>query len=132
MSGDDVRHDRELLQRTAARRTRRGWWFLAGLAVPALVITPIAALAAAGGTVSTGDVAVAFIPALVAVTVGVVLVPWMRRRAAEPEPLAGVDKGTRRAVWQALRTGNARDATIDALAREAADRTVRNSFRSAV
>jgi predicted lysophospholipase L1 biosynthesis ABC-type transport system permease subunit len=37
-------------------------------------------------------------------------------------------RDTRRAVQRALRTGHADDARIDALARETADRTVRNKW----
>ena len=44
----------------------------------------------------------------------------MRRRARNPELLAGADRSTQAAIRRALRDGHTTDARIDALAREAA------------
>jgi hypothetical protein len=46
----------------------------------------------------------------------------------DPSPPTGNSRGTRRAVQRALRTGHARDARIDALTRDLADRAVRNTW----
>jgi hypothetical protein len=127
MSSQDVIPDRAQLRRTATRRTRRGWLLLAALAVLALVVTPVVVLLV-NGRPPGADVALAFVPAVVTVAVGAPVAWWIHRRRREPELIAGADRGTRRAVWRALRTGHAPDARIDALAREAADRNVRNSW----
>jgi hypothetical protein len=55
---------------------------------------------------------------------------WLRRRRPHwqtPPLSAGAKRDTRRAVRRAIRTGNAPDARIDALAREQAEKTVGNS-----
>ena len=127
MTSEDAVPDRERLRHVAAQRTRRSWWVVAALAA-ALFLLPLTLLIADGGPFSAGEIVVAFIPPTVAVLIGVVGLRRMRRREGGPELLAGADRGTRRAVQRALRTGRAPDARIDALAREAADRTLRNSW----
>jgi hypothetical protein len=128
MTGADVIPDRDELRRVAARRTRTGGWVILVLVVLALLVVPVAVLIATRGSLSGGEIVILLVPLLAALAAGLVVVRWMRRRMGEPQLLAGADRGTRRAVQQALRTGQARDARVDALAREAADRTVRNSW----
>jgi cytochrome bd-type quinol oxidase subunit 2 len=128
MASDDAIPDREQMRHAARRRTRRSWWLVAAMAVAALILTPVGVLITHDGPLTTGETIIVFVPVLVGILGGVVAAWWLRRRQGEPQLLAGADRGTRRAVWRAIRTGHPADARIDALAREAADRTVRNSW----
>jgi hypothetical protein len=128
MSDQDVIPDRDQLRAEAVRRTRRGWWPLAVL-VGLLVLIPVVLLAVGAKRVTGGLVVALFLPPLVAVIVGAVVLRQMRRNNQDPGLLAGASRDTRRAATRALRTGHAPDARIDALARDLAARTVRRSWQ---
>ena len=70
------------------------------------------------------------IPAAVFIAVVLPMTWWVRRRRPQwqtPPLAAGAERDTRRAVQRAIRTGQAPDARIAALAHEQAAKTVRNT-----
>jgi Na+/melibiose symporter-like transporter len=127
MSSDDVVSDREALRETARRRTRRGWWVVGGVLAFALASFIVGLLASTGASLGAATVII-----MAAVLVGIVAALgvgwWLRRRDGEPPLASGANRGDRRAIQDALRTGQPRDARIDALTRQTADRNVRNSW----
>ena len=127
MSSDDAVPDREALRDTAGRRTRRGWWLLGGVLAFALASFIIGVLASNDTSLAAGTVIIIG-SVLAGAAGGVGVAWWLRRRDGQPLLASGGSRGTRRAVQQALRTGEPRDARIDALTRETAERTVRNSW----
>ena len=127
MTSHDVIPDREQLRAEAERRTRRGWWFVA-VVVALLVLGPTAVLMAGGARVTGGEALVVFLPAIVGIVAGAVVLRRLRRHDHGRNLVDGAGRETRRAGRRALRTGHAPDARIDALARELAARTVRNSW----
>ncbi|MDG4824888.1 hypothetical protein O7635_23815 [Asanoa sp. WMMD1127] len=129
MAADDAIPDRAELTRTAARRSRNGR-FIATivLVVLPLVLTPMALMAGSSGSLSSRE-AVGLVGMLwVVAALGAVVAWGIHRLRPRPPLLAGTSRTTRRAVQQALRTGQPHDARIDALAREAAQRTLRGSW----
>ena len=128
MTSDDAVPDRQQLEHAARRRTRRGWYWGAVSATAVLLGFPAAALLTSEGLLSAGETVVVFIPGMVGVLAGGAFVWWVRRRQGNPQLLAGANRGTRSAVRRALRTGGTSNARIDALTRETADHTVRNSW----
>jgi MFS family permease len=128
--------DREVLRDAAARRGRRyAWWGLAvGGAV--LVIGGVlgASLAVRDGFAEGGH-RVSVSGVVLVVGLGLVLSAMplsafviMRRRARDPVLVLGADRATRAAVRRALRDGRTADPRIDVLARDLAQRTLRNRW----
>jgi hypothetical protein len=128
MNIQDAVPDREELRGNAVRRTRRVWWLVAAVIVVSGLLIPLAVLISVNGSLSGAAFVLLLIPVVVGVALGVCLTWLIRRRDGGPALLAGADGSTRRAVRQALRTARPSDARVDALARESADRTVRNSW----
>lgn len=118
--------DHDELRRTAHRRTRRGRSAtVAGVAV--LVIgVPLLTWLVIGGPPTPLRLAVAIVPTAVGVLAGLAALRLLRGRGRDgdrPALVLGADPDTRRSVREALRTGRARDARVDALARDAAERS---------
>lgn len=97
-----------------------------------LMLTPVVLILtdhAAHPTDRIQILAFGLIPAAALIAVVLPMTWWLRRRHPQrttPPLTAGAERNTRRAVQRAIRTGHAPDARIEALAREQADKTVRN------
>jgi hypothetical protein len=124
-AGGGVTSDR----RDAERRAVRRWWLVFGLVTLAVLTLPLyLGLADANRWMAGDRHVVLLVPCGVFTLAVAILLAVVIRRGSDPFPWYGGDEGpTRRTVHRALRTGQAPDERVDALAREAAGRTVRNS-----
>jgi hypothetical protein len=113
--------DREELRRTAAQRVRRTWLISAvAWAVLVIAVTTVS-IFATDEPVTVEWIVLSVLPLGVALVIGATSYAASRRK--EPPLWYGADRDTQRAV----RTGHAPDERVDALAREAAQRDIRDS-----
>ncbi|WP_067498468.1 hypothetical protein [Actinoplanes sp. TFC3] len=120
--------DRERLLAAALARRSRAHWILAGVVAFLAVAGALIGLLAAGRGMAGRDVLLATAPLAFFALVAAALIPIVRRRdLQEPALVSGADKATQRAVQAALRTGSSPDARIDALTRDSAGKTLRDS-----
>jgi hypothetical protein len=131
VTSNDAIPDREELRLSGDRRTRRGRGVLIAVMVALLVLMPVVLLLADHGAHPVGRIVLfGLIPAAVFIAVVLPMTWWVRGRRPHwqtPPLAAGATRDTRRAVGRAIRTGHAPDARVEALAREQAEKTVRNT-----
>lgn len=125
---DDGIPDRAELLATARTRVRRARLAVFGILLVGASILTVTVFVTADRATSLEKTLVLLLPVTLTVIAAVVLYPWVRRQDRDPQLAVGADTSTRRAVQKALRAGVASDARIDALARDAATRGLRNTW----
>lgn len=132
VTSDDAIPDREQLQQSGVRRTRRGTLISVIMVAGLLLLTPVVLeFTDPDAHRSAPILLLGLIPAVLVLAIVLPMVWWLRRRHPQwqtPPLSAGAQRNTRRAVQRAIRTGNnTPDARVNALAREQAEKTVRNT-----
>lgn len=124
MSSTDAIPDRETLRAGALANQRKGRRLVFAVLAVLVLLSVVSTFAFSGpSSWSAAEIAVTALPVLLAVSLMVLATHAWRRQDRDPQLSLGADRQTQRAVARALRDGGTTDPRVDALARDAAERS---------
>lgn len=124
MSSTDALPDREALRANALANQRKGRRVVFIVLAVLVLFSVLSSFAFSGPrSWSAAEIAVTALPILLAVSLTVLATRAWRRQDRDPQLSLGADRETQRAVARALRDGGTTDPRVDALARDAAERS---------